>query len=146
MIGPGPSIAPRRGIADPQWDRQRQELHATWDWQQRVAIIGLSGQNTAGGNVTLRFRASRATLFVQVHVQTDAVGEGGATYDPANFHSSELVDCRENRQQDYVIGRGAGAHYYVWLIPVFEDPGGTTVKFDGVDAAEDYAAFLDLGV
>jgi hypothetical protein len=128
-------------------DQLLQELVVSWDWQARVEIIGLTGQNTAGGDVTVRFRASRATVYVQVHVQTDAVGEGGATYDPVNFKSSTRVACLESRQQDVVIGRGAGDHYYLWLVPVMLDGNGSTfVKFDGVDSADDFMSYWDLGI
>lgn len=140
-----PGIAPRRGHGDPQWDRLLQQLHASWDWQQRVAILGLIGQETAGGTVSVRIRASRSTLFVQEHVQTDAGGEGGATYDTVNFKSSTELDCRANRQQDRSITRGGGDHYYVWYIPVFKDAAGNVVRYDGVDG-EDFMAFQDLGV
>lgn len=136
----------RPGALDPALDRFLQEARASWDWQQRVEIIGMRGQFTAGGDVTIRFRASRATSYVQVHVQTDAAGEGGDTYDPVNFLSSERVSCLEARQQDYVIERDGVKHFYVWLIPVSLDGDGTTfVKYDGADSADDYAAFADLG-
>lgn len=142
VIHPG-----RPGIGATVFDRLVQQLAASWDWLPRVEILGISGQNTAGGDVTLRFRASRATVYVQVHVQTDAFGEGDATYDPANFHSSERVSCLENRQQDYVIERGGGDHYYVWLIPVALDGDGATfIKYDGEDSDDDTMAFFDLGI
>lgn len=146
--------ARRRGQLDPQWDRLLKQLGASWEYQQRVQIIGVSGHAigadaegyiTSGGTVTVRVRASRATLYVQEHVQTDAAGEGGATYDTSNFKSSTEIDCRADRQQDRTITRGTGDHYYVWYIPVFKDGAGNTTKFDGVDG-EDLMAFLDLGV
>ena len=136
----------RRGLQDPQWDRFRKELLVTWDWQQRVQIIGLKGHLVAGATVSVRFVASRATLYVQKHVQTDAGGEGGATYDAVNFLSSARIDCFENRQQDTTIARGAGKRFYLFLIPVFLDGDGTFVKYDGVDSATDLATFIELGV
>ena len=137
----------RRGVSDPAWDRLRKELAATWDWQQRVAITGLSGHLVAGATVTARWRASRSTNYVQVHVQTDAVGEGGATYSATLFLSSTRVSCLESRQQDTTIARGAGKRFYLWLIPVMLDGDGSTfVKYDGVDSASDFASFIELGV
>lgn len=142
-----PPVAGRPGLADARFDKLLRRLAPSWDFQPRVEILGITGQNTAGGDVIVRFRASRDTVYVQVHVQTDAVGEGGATYDPSNFHSSERVDCLEDRQQDYTIERGGGDHYWVWLIPVMLDGDGSTfVKFDGQDSDDDFMAFHDLGV
>lgn len=132
-------MSPGPGLAD------RIALGSHVDEQQRALIIGVSGQETAGGTVTVRSLASRATEFVQLHIQSDAGGEGGATYDPTNFTSSARVDCRQNRQQDHSIARGGGVHYYVWIIPVFEHEPGSFTKYDG-DDAEDRMAFLDLGV
>ncbi len=137
----------RPGAGHTNLDRFIQEARSSWDWQQRVGVIGMLGQNTAGGDVRLRFRASRATSYVQVHVQTDALGEGGDTYDPDDFLSSERVSCLEDRQQDIVIERDGVKHYYVWLIPVSLDGDGATfVKYDGEDSDLDLMAFADLGV
>lgn len=136
----------RPGAVSPALDRFIQEARAGWDWRQRVEIVGMLGHLTAGGDVRIRFRASRATNYVQVHVQTDAVGEGGDTYDPVNFHSSDRVDCLEDRQQDVTVERNGVDHFYVWLIPVSLDGDGSTfVKYDGEDSDDDFMAFADLG-
>ena len=161
MNAPSPSGL----IQAPSWEELRAILGSHVDEQQRVLLQGISGHNTAGGTVTIRTLASRATLWMQLHVQTDTAG-GGAwgtswgsawgsawgsggvsseTYDRNNFETSVLVDCRENRQQDHVIPRDGVRPYYVWLIPVFEHAPGEFTKYDG-DDAEDHAIFLDLGV
>lgn len=139
----------RPGANDPRLDSLIRQLRAGWEFQPRVEIIGLSGISTAagppGGDVSIRYRASLATNYVQVHVQSTAVGEGGASYDASNFTSSVRVDCLENRQQDVVISRNGTDIYYLWLIPVFKDGDGTFVKYDGVDSPDDFMAFWDLG-
>lgn len=117
-----------------------------WDNQPRVEVIGLSQASAAAGaTVTLRFRASRLTKYVRVHVQSTAVGKGGATYDAANFVSSTQVDCRENRQGDVTIARDGTETYWVWLIPELEYQVGSYTKYNGADG-EDFMAFRYLGV
>jgi len=64
------------------------------------AIVGLLYDGIV---IRLRFRAASNALFVRVHVQSSAEGEGGGTFDPVNYKSSTLVDCRANRVQDVTI-------------------------------------------
>jgi hypothetical protein len=114
------------------------------DNQQRVELTGQKDTGT-GTDVAVRFRASRATLFAQTHVQSTATSKGGAAYSASNFVSSARVDCRSNRQQDITVARNGTNRYYLWLIPVFLEGDGTTyTKFDGVTGA-DQMVFVDLG-
>ena len=114
------------------------------DNQQRVELTGQKDTGT-GTDVAIRFRSSRATLFVQAQVQSTATSKGGATYSTSSYVSSTRVDCRSNRQQDLTISRNGTNRYYLFLIPVFlEGDGSTYTKFDGDDGA-DKMAFADLG-
>lgn len=135
--------APRRGLVDPQWDRLLQELSQSWDWQQRVAIIGT---HASGADVVLRFLASRATLFVRVHVQHNGAGGGGESYDADTFISDVRVDCRASRQQDVTITRATAKDYTVWLVPEFLVDAAQYVRYDGTAGeGEDFMAFTLLG-
>ena len=134
--------APRRGITDVQWDRLLQLLHQSWDWQQHVQITGLL---PSGDDVVLRFLASRATLFVRVHVQHTGTGGGGESYNRFTYVSDSRVDCRAARQQDVTIERDTGNDYIVWLIPEFLS-GDTYIRFDGSnDEGDDLMAFMAIG-
>lgn len=137
----------RQGLViDPRWDRLMLELQQSWDWQQRVVILAVSGHQGLNTNetVTIRSVCSRATLFLQLHIQTDASGEGGSAYDAVNFRASTRVDCRADRQQDHTITRNGVDRVWVYVIPVFQERDGSFTKFDGVDAA-DQMSFIDLG-
>lgn len=142
MTFPG---AARAGIESPALDRLLRAREVEWESSQRVEILGVKGQNVAGATVTIRTLASRATSFMQLHVQTDAVGEGGATYSATAFLSSVQVDLRTNRQIDHSVARNGVKRYWVFLVPVFLEGTGTFTKFDGVTGA-DLMAFADLGV
>ena len=114
------------------------------DNQQRVELTGQKDTGT-GTAVAIRFRSSRATLFVQAQVQSTATSKGGATYSTSSYVSSTRVDCRNNRQQDVTVSRNGTNRYYLWLVPVFLEGDGTTyTKFDGADGA-DQMVFADLG-
>jgi|TARA_R110000824_G_scaffold15731_1_gene65970 hypothetical protein len=114
------------------------------DNQQRVELTGHKDTG-AGTDVNIRFRGSRATQWVQSHVQSTATDKGGATYSASNYVSSTRVDCRSNRQQDVTVSRNGTNRYYLWLIPVFLEGDGTTyTKFDGATGA-DQMVFADLG-
>jgi hypothetical protein len=115
-------------------------LRASLDSEQRVVVLG---QQYVGNDAKVRFRASASTNFVQLHVQHDGGGAGGATYDDGTFVSSAEVDCRENRQQDVTVTRNGTDHYYAWLIPVQKNAG-DVILFDGV-MGPDYATPIDLG-
>ena len=91
---------------------------ASWDNQQRVRYMGHKDQGT-GTDVKVRFMASRATNYVQVHVQSDAVGKGGFDYAADNFISSSRVDCRAEKMQEVTISRNGSDQYWVFLIPSF---------------------------
>jgi hypothetical protein len=122
-------------------DRLADLFNANRDEQQRIAIHSL---RTSGTSAFLRFEPSRATLFVQVHVQSTDTGEGGATYDPDNYTSSDEIDCRSTRIQDRTITLDLSYRYYVWLIPVFKDNNGNTVLYDGEGVNPDYMTFTQL--
>lgn len=114
------------------------------DNQQRVELTGHKDTGT-GTDVAIRFRGSRATQWVQSHVQSTATDKGGATYSASNYVSSTRVDCRSNRQQDVTVSRNGTNRYYLWLVPVFlEGDGSTYTKFDGVTGT-DQMVFADLG-
>ena len=100
--------------AAPLTERLLRELRSHWDNQQRVMFMGQKDQGTS---LVLRFMASRATDYVQVHVQSDATGKGGFTYDANNFVSSTEVDCRTARLQEVAITRNGTDIYCVFLIP-----------------------------
>ena len=128
----------------PELDGVLRGLLSIEDNQQRVQLTG--HLDTGGGtDAKIRFKASRATLFVQTHVQSTATSKGGATYSTSNYVSTARVDCRANRQQDVTIARNGTNQYFLWLIPVFlEGDGSTYTKFDGVTGA-DHMVFADLG-
>ena len=128
----------------PELDRLLRGIASFWDNQQRVQVMGQKDTG-AGTDVNIRFMASRATQWVQVHVQSTATSKGGATYSTSNYISTTRVDCRSNRQQDQTIARTGSHRYYLWLIPVFlEGAGSTYTKFDGTTGT-DRMAFVDLG-
>jgi len=133
------SYTQRLGAAAPQYDRLLRLLEGAWDFQQRVKVLGVKDADSA--SVTIRSLASQATDFVQLHVQTDAAGEGGSTYDTVNYTSTARVDCRAARQQDHVVANDQAGNTYVWLIPVFLEGDQTTyTKYDGVDGDDHMAS------
>jgi len=104
----------------------------------------LIGSRYDGTDWQLRFRASLAALWVQVHVQSTEAGEGGVTYDAGNFRSSTEVDCRSDRLQDVTVSGLLEWHQYVvWLVPVQYDGAGVKILYDGVDGRPDNMAFVD---
>jgi len=115
-----------------------------WDEQQRVYITGV---RPSGDNMLVRFLASRATLYVRVHIQHDGAGGGGESYDNSVYVSDARVDCRLSRQQDTTIERATADNYFVWLIPEFlEGDRSTYTRYD--DAATgsgDHMSFVALG-
>ena len=128
----------------PELDRLLRGIASFWDNQQRVQVMGQKDTGT-GTDVNIRFVASRATQWVQVHVQSTATSKGGATYSTSNYVSTTRVDCRSDRQQDVTVSRNGTNRYYLWLIPVFlEGDESTYTKFDGATGA-DRMAFVDLG-
>lgn len=141
MTFPG---AARAGIESPILDRLLRAREAEWESNQRVEILGIKGHNVVGATVTIRTLASRATDFMQLHVQTDAVGEGGATYSATAFLSSAQVDCRTSKQIDHTVARNGVKAYWVFLIPVFLEGDGSFSKYNGV-TGPDRMAFADLG-
>ena len=116
-------------------DRMLRGIASHWDNQQRVEIIGIL---PSADDTIVRFRASRATQFVRVHVQATE------TYDELVYETDERVDCRTNRQRDYTVA--GGADRYVWLIPEFEDSPGSYTRYDGAgNNGEDLMAFASIG-
>lgn len=100
----------------PALERFFRGLASHWDNQPRVMYMGHKDQSP-GTDVLVRFMASRATEFVQVHVQSDATGKGGFTYDADKFVSSTEVDCRTARLQEVTITRNGTDQFCVFLIP-----------------------------
>lgn len=150
-------------------DRLVSLLGSHFDEEQRVVPLG--SRNIGGNQSVIRFRASRATLWVTAHVQSSTagsvygliargfpalgteglyarglgIGSAGLAYDADGAVASERVDCRQDRQQDLTISRDGVNRYVVWLVPEFLETDGTYTKFDGEDAA-DQMAFIDLGI
>lgn len=106
--------------------------------QRDPLIIGFRDDGT---DLHLRFRAALGTSHVVVHVQGAGVGEGGGTYSETDYVSSDVVDCRESRLQDF--SRASG-HFWIWLIPLDIDSFGT-IKFNGLNGAPDNMAFIEMG-
>ena len=119
-------------------------LSSHWDEQQRVSILGM---RPSDGDIVVRFLASRATLYVRVHIQHDGTGGGGETYDASVYVSDTRIDCRVNRQQDTTITRSTADDYYVWLIPEFLEGDSTSyTRYDGeTGEGVDRMAFVALG-
>ena len=138
-------VAISEGInaVQPWYSRLSRHLSSHWDEQQRVVVLGSrdKGSNTSA----IRFQASRATLYVQVHLQHDGSGGGGVDYNASTSVSSNRRDMRANRQRDETVTRNGTDHYYMWLIPVFMNADGTYTKFDGEGTTLDQMAFVDLG-
>lgn len=111
--------------------------------------VWIQGIRPSGDDIVLRFRATRATMFVRVHVQHDGGSGGGATFNANLFVSDTRVDCRANRQQDVTITRDTGDDYTAWLIPEFleGDVGNDTyTRYDGeTNEGGDFMAFVALG-
>lgn len=111
--------------------------------------VWIQGIRPLGDDIVLRFRATRATMFVRVHVQHDGSSGGGATFNANLFVSDTRVDCRANRQQDVTITRDTGDDYIAWLIPEFleGDVGNDTyTRYDGeTNEGDDFMAFVALG-
>lgn len=130
---------------DPLWTELITALSEHFDENQRVQALGVRAPDGAGTTVELRFLAAPACAFVQVHVQHDGAGGGGASYNSGTFVSTDRIDCRTARQQDRSIARNGTDHYYVWLVPVWAETDASYTKFDGTDES-DQMAFVDLGV
>lgn len=126
------------------WGRFLELFLSHWDEQPRVAVVG---HYRSGDDVVVRWRASRATEHVVVHIQHDGVGGGGESYTPSTFVSRTRVDCRENRQQDTTVVRSTDDNYTVWLIPsVLQGDGTTFIDYDGGGAeVADLMAMLAVG-
>ena len=58
---------------------------------------------------------------------------GGLDYNPSDYVSTALVDCRANRYQTQTIPVDPAYRYAVFLIPVQYDGAGAKVLFDGQD-------------
>lgn len=100
------------------------------------------GSRLSGTTWDIRFLAALASPYVQVHVQSTVGGEGGiADYDPANYTSSNKVDCREDRLQDVEVTVAPSESYVVFLVPIQESGDGTEVKFDGQSSRPDNMSF-----
>jgi hypothetical protein len=107
--------------------------------RREPTIVGVGSD---GVTLRVRFRAPLGVEKVQVHVQSSDAGEGGMTYDPNFYVSSDLVDCRADRLQDRIIPVTAGTGYVVFLVPWAKDGAGNTVLFDGQNGRPDNMAIL----
>ena len=131
--------------AESYWYNRLVKFFAShWDELQRVMVQGI---RPSGDDAVVRFLASRATLWVRVHIQHDGPGGGGEAYNDGIYVSDTRVDCRANRQQDTTITRSTGYDYFVWLIPEFlEGDASTYTRYDGeTGEGEDKMAFVALG-
>ena len=99
-----------------------------------------------GTNLHVRVRSARGLSWNQVHIQSTESGEGGPTYDAANYTSSTEVDCRADRLQDVSVADLPYGRYVIFLIPVEYDAAGTKVLYDGQGGRPDYMSFVDIGV
>lgn len=107
-------------------------------------VVGLRFDGT---DLQLRFRAALAAPWVEVHVQSSASGEGGSAYDPSNYHTSEVVDCRSELLQDYTVSAPTiGVRYTIWLIPIQHDGLGNQALYDGQGGRPDNMAYADSGM
>ena len=82
--------------------------------------------------------------WVQFHVQTDASGEGGASYDPDNYKSSTEIDCRDGLLQDVSTGDIPPDRHYIWLVPKQEDGEDNKILYNGEGVNEDNMVFIDV--
>jgi len=105
--------------------------------RREPTIVGLVYDGT---NLLLRFRAAIAAPLVQLHVQSNAPGGGGMTYDSAHYVSTTLVDCRADRLQDQTIAVTPGTRYAVFLVPVQYDGVSAKVMYDGEGGRPDAMA------
>ena len=117
-------------------------LSSHWDEQQRVAVLGF--RDIGSNNSKIRYLASRATMYVRVHVQHDGSGGGGVNYNASTSSSSTQVDMRADRQYDGTVARDGTNQFFVWLIPEFLNNDGSFTKFNGADG-DDHMAYIDLG-
>lgn len=136
-----PGLRAPEGLQD--WTRFVDLVHAHWDEQPRVEILGTV---KSGNNVIVRWRASRATEYVVAHIQHDGGGGGGSTYDPDTYVSRTRVDCRADRQQETTVTRSTDDFYTVWLIPsVLEGDLSTFSDYDGEGETTDFMAMEAVG-
>ena len=135
LIGTPPSNDP--------WLRQVAAVMNVGLARKEPELLGFSHDGT---DLFIRFRARPAAPWVQRHLQSTLVGEGGATYDPANYASSVEVDCRATPTQDATITVTPGETYYLWLIPIQYDGAGLKILYDGISVTEDAMVFAELGV
>ncbi len=120
----------RPGARAPGFDHALQELYQSWDWKQAVGVLGL--KHAGGSAWDLRFRSSRSTAFVRVHVQS--VDTGGRDYNSSTSVSSTRYDMREDRVREIEIT--AAAERFVFLIPEFLEVDGSYTRWDGVDGPD----------
>lgn len=130
--------------------RLRTPINASADLRELIAAlradydrkeIAIQGYRYDGTNHYIRWKPAVSVLWVQEHVQSDGVDEGGATYDPADYASSTLVDCRQTRVRETVLADG---NWWVWLVPVEIDAEENPVLFDGESGRPDLASFWEI--
>lgn len=100
------------------------------------------GWRDDGSNLHLRFRSALSTGWVQVHVQSTDADGGGPDYNPAQYVSSTLYECRATRLQDVVVPDLPSGWYTIYLVPVQFDAVGTKILFDGQSGRPDNMAFI----
>jgi hypothetical protein len=96
-----------------------------------LSLAGTGTQAQAGNYLSFQFTASLSALWVEVHVQSTATGKGGLEYDPDDYVSTTLIDCRTNRYQTQTIKIDPAYRYAVFLIPVQYDGAGLKILYDG---------------
>lgn len=82
----------------------------------------------------VRYLAPYSCMWVQEHLQS--TDDGGYLYDPDNYTSSVLIDCRTERMRDFETAMDPMLGYSLFLIPVQYDGEGNKVLYDG-ESAED---------
>ncbi len=82
----------------------------------------------------VRYLAPYSCTWVQEHLQS--TDDGGYLYDPDNYTSSTLIDCRTERMKDFEAAMDAAFGYSLFLIPVQYDGEGNKILYDGVSAED----------
>jgi hypothetical protein len=100
------------------------------------------GWRADGGTVYIRFRASYAAPWVIFHVQTDAGGEGGDTYNSSTYKSRVEHDCRDGLVKEVSTPDVTPTEIWVWLIPVQYDGNDTQIVYDGEGGRPDNMVFF----
>lgn len=132
------------GVSQTPREKQRQQmLEGHQDERMGVELLGWTDDGVQT-DVSLTFRAYRATPYVTVQVQSES--QGGESYDANNYVSRTRYNTIGQKQHSQTISRNDDEKYWVYLVPEVEMPPGcgTKTKYDGVDG-EDRMVKVDLG-